>query len=623
MSPAREQPCLERSYHQGAITVTDSTVHTRIAFFGITPDILGRVAAWQDVLAAAIPSLLDAFSTHLLAHEAPGATLEHHTTLARLRPVLTQYFHSLIRGQIDDAYIAARRRVAHAHDRIGLDFHWFIGMYDTLRQGWNDAVQEAGAPADEREQFAKALWRVLALDMALVASALTEIRQDLYRHLQEEQGRLQCEVADHQHTEAALRVAKDAADVASRAKSAFLATMSHELRTPLNGVLGMAELLLDTPLTPEQLEYADTIRRSGNALLTLMNDILDFATLDAEQIDLELLDFDLRHTVDDVLSGLADAARANELELASVVQAEVPPWVTGDPGRVRQILTHLLHNAIKFTPHGEVALQVTLAEETADASLICFEVRDTGIGVPQEVQVQVFDAFTQADSSSTRPYGGTGLGLAIVKQLVTLMGGTLGVQSTPGQGSTFWCTIRFGKCSAPPSNPPVPEITLQGIPILCVEPHTTSRTFLEAQLRAWGMQVHGVADGRHALTHLHHAARQGTPYALGLLSAQMPGIEDPMSLAQAITHDPLLQPIRLILLTAVGQRGDARAAQQAGFTGYLVKPLRHSQMYECLAMAMRLPQTAAEQPLITRHTLAEAHRQGVGSYPPTQVYARV
>ena len=397
------------------------------------------------------------------------------------------------------------------------------------------------------------------------------------------------DLTDLKRMEAELAEARDKALESSRLKSEFLATMSHEIRTPMNGVIGLTELLIDTGLTDTQLQYADGVRRSGEALLAIINDILDFSKIEAGKLELELVDFDLTHALEEVVILVAEPARAKGLELMVDCGPGLPTSVRGDVGRLRQILLNLVSNAIKFTETGEVVLRAGLGTAKDDDQVVVhMEVVDTGIGIAPAMADRLFEPFSQGDASTTRRYGGTGLGLAICRQLTDAMGGSIGLNSDLGRGSTFWIDLPFGRVAQPVRRPTVADDLLQGVRVLVVDDNQTNRFMLASQLLTWDLAADLAPDAPIALERLHHAAGAGRPYDVALVDMGMPDT-DGLELARLIRAEPTLAGVRLLLLSS--SNVSAEAAATAGFSACLTKPVRVSQLHDALVRTLA-PSTA-------------------------------
>src|SRR6266566_316185 len=406
--------------------------------------------------------------------------------------------------------------------------------------------------------------------------------------------------------ESVMRDARDLAERTARARSAFLANMSHEIRTPMNAVLGFVELILDTELSTEQRRALELVRSSSEALLMILNDILDYSKIEADHLELEAIPFDVSKVVHATASLLAVRAREKHLELLADVTPEVPRAVRGDPTRLRQVLMNLIGNAIKFTEQGEVVVSVTTALAADDIVHLRFAIRDTGIGIAPDHIDAVFREFTQADSTMTRRYGGTGLGLAISQRLVRLMGGEIAVTSDLGRGSEFSFTLAFPAETAPASAV-VGTAALGGRRMLIVDDNQTNRRILREMLGAEGIKVDEVATAAEGLEALRRGAKKRAPYDLAILDVQMPDM-DGFQLATGVRQDQTLARTKLRMLTSAGQRGDGERCRELGIRGYLTKPMSRADLLEALGTVLAGPEESGTPAVVTRHTIAESRR---------------
>ena len=603
--------------------------------YWLTGSIKALTAAVSIVTAILLVKLVPA----ALALPAPGEMKEANRILSertreldasrtRLQSVLAAATENAIIGCNQEGIITvfnsgAERMLGYTADEVvGKANPSIFHVESEMVQRGRELSEELGRPVQGFEVFnAKArdgqpeerLWTYVRKDGSRLTVQLTvSFARDANGQVVGSVGIAKDYTAIKQHNDQ-LQEAKERAEQADRAKSDFLATMSHEIRTPMNGVIGMTGLLLDTRLDAEQRNLTETIRFSGESLLHLINDILDFSKIEAGQMLLEDLDFDLRGLVEDILEMMAVQAHAKGIELVSGVAPEIPGKLRGDPGRVRQILMNLIGNAIKFTNEGEVAVRVTVEAEAEKSLHVRFEIKDTGMGIPLETQARLFQPFVQADSSTSRKFGGTGLGLAICKRLAESMGGSIGVESTPGHGSTFWVALRLSRSAANGAEPQVaPEFI--DTRVLLVVDNLTRRQFLNQKISSWRMLAQNADSGEEAIAMLRQAAAEGTPYLLAIVDLQKPEM-DGLTFAQMLKDDPILGTTRLILLTPFGSPVPRDQLKDLGVAACCVKPVRQSILFDCLSEVLTRSDSHAQagqhEPLIRAEESEPSRRERV------------
>jgi len=523
--------------------------------------------------------VLDRVKQEILTRERAVEALRH--AEAKYRSIFENAIEGIFQTTPEGRYLSANPALARIY---GYD------STELLIEGIGDIERQLYVDADRRHVFKK-----LMDEREIISNFESQIyRRDRSviwisesaRVVRNEQGQIEYyegtveDISERKHSEVLSRE-KETAEAANQAKSQFLANMSHELRTPLNGVIGMLDLLIDTSPTPQQQRYTSIARSSADLLLSTINQILDFSKIEAGKLELESVEFDLRAIIEESLEILAPKAAQKGLELALNMPPGLPPAVRGDAHRLRQVIVNLLGNAIKFTERGQVQVRLSLAADTPEKLTIRVAVEDTGIGIPADRRERLFRSFSQVDASTTRQFGGTGLGLAISKELVELMGGSMGVESQPGRGSSFWFRVPFSKATAATPTRQLSTSDLKGLRVLVVDDNGTNREILFRQLSAWGMRVETACEGTSALEILRRESAAGRAVEIALVDCHMPGM-DGFELTRQIRADKQLRLTPLVMLTSMATPLSNTEANPLGIAGALTKPVRQTQLFEII-----------------------------------------